>query len=60
MYLIFYSYLGDNASVDSVSLKLREVCPNLYRTEDAVCSKVIQIMYFISFNLPIQVSFHIL
>ncbi|XP_077271412.1 nuclear pore complex protein Nup154 isoform X2 [Temnothorax americanus] len=38
------SYLGDNASVDSVSAKLREVCPNLYRTEDAVCSKANEIL----------------
>ncbi|XP_018403107.1 PREDICTED: nuclear pore complex protein Nup155 [Cyphomyrmex costatus] len=38
------SYLGDNASVDSVSVKLREVCPNLYRTEDAVCSKANEIL----------------
>ncbi|XP_011350490.1 nuclear pore complex protein Nup155 isoform X3 [Ooceraea biroi] len=38
------SYLGDNASVDSVSSKLREVCPNLYRTEDAVCSKANEIL----------------
>lgn len=34
------SYLGDNASVDSISAKLREVCPHLYRTEDAAYSKV--------------------
>lgn len=34
------SYLGDNASVDSISAKLREVCPNLYRFEDAAFSKV--------------------
>ncbi|KAL0269136.1 UNVERIFIED_CONTAM: hypothetical protein PYX00_006963 [Menopon gallinae] len=33
------SYLGDNASVDSISSKLREVCPNLYKDEDAACSK---------------------
>lgn len=33
------SYLGDNASVDSISSKLREVCPNLYKNEDAACSK---------------------
>ncbi|XP_012285460.1 nuclear pore complex protein Nup155 [Orussus abietinus] len=38
------SYLGDNASVDAVSSKLREVCPNLYRSEDAVCSKANEIM----------------
>lgn len=35
------SYLGDNASVDSISSKLRDVCPNLYKSEDAACSKVI-------------------
>lgn len=33
------SYLGDNASVDSISVKLREVCPQLYRIEDAAFSK---------------------
>ncbi|XP_053970658.1 nuclear pore complex protein Nup154 [Hylaeus anthracinus] len=38
------SYLGDNASVDVVSQKLREVCPNLYRDEDAVCSKANEII----------------
>lgn len=34
------SYLSDNASVDSVSAKLREICPKLYRNEDAACNKV--------------------
>ncbi|KAJ8681583.1 hypothetical protein QAD02_017375 [Eretmocerus hayati] len=38
------SYLGDNASVDTVSAKLREICPNLYRSEDAVCSKANEII----------------
>ncbi|XP_043495408.1 nuclear pore complex protein Nup155 isoform X2 [Polistes fuscatus] len=38
------SYLGDNASVDAVSSRLREVCPNLYRSEDAVCSKANEII----------------
>ncbi|EEZ97868.2 nuclear pore complex protein Nup154 [Tribolium castaneum] len=33
------SYLGDNASVDSISTKLREVCPHLYKIEDAAFSK---------------------
>ncbi|XP_043248349.1 nuclear pore complex protein Nup154 isoform X2 [Colletes gigas] len=37
-------YLGDNASVDVVSQRLREVCPNLYRSEDAVCSKANEII----------------
>ncbi|OAD62095.1 hypothetical protein WN48_07748 [Eufriesea mexicana] len=38
------SYLGDNASVDAVSQRLREVCPNLYKSEDAVCSKANEII----------------
>ncbi|XP_014205239.1 nuclear pore complex protein Nup155 [Copidosoma floridanum] len=38
------SYLGDNASIDTVSAKLREICPNLYRSEDAVCSKANEII----------------
>lgn len=33
-------YLSDHASVDAISSKLREVCPSLYRNEDAACSKV--------------------
>lgn len=36
------SYLGDNASVDSISNKLMEVCPHLYKPEDAAFSKVFQ------------------
>ncbi|KAJ8961865.1 hypothetical protein NQ318_021483 [Aromia moschata] len=38
------SYLSDNASVDSISAKLREVCPHLYRTEDAAFSKASEIL----------------
>lgn len=38
------SYLGDNASVDSISSKLREICPNLYKNEDAACSKANEIL----------------
>lgn len=33
-------YLRDNASVDGISHKLRQLCPSLYRQEDATCSKV--------------------
>nr|CAD7593305.1 unnamed protein product [Timema genevievae] len=36
---IINRYLNDNASVDAISSKLREVCPNLYKSEDAACSK---------------------
>lgn len=38
------SYLNDNASVGSISSKLREVCPNLYRHEDAVSHKATEIL----------------
>lgn len=34
------TYLGDNASVDSISAKLRNICPSLYKSEDAAYSKV--------------------
>lgn len=34
------TYLGDNASVDSISSKLRSVCPTLFKSEDAAYSKV--------------------
>lgn len=34
------SYLADNALIDSISSKLRDVCPDLYKNEDAACSKV--------------------
>ncbi|XP_024084605.1 nuclear pore complex protein Nup154 isoform X1 [Cimex lectularius] len=37
-------YLNDNASVDNISAKLREVCPTLYKSEDATCSKVNEIL----------------
>ena len=38
------SYLKDNASVSSISTKLRDVCPNLYRHEDAVSFKATEIL----------------
>uniref|UniRef100_A0A0A9XMF7 Nuclear pore complex protein Nup155 n=1 Tax=Lygus hesperus TaxID=30085 RepID=A0A0A9XMF7_LYGHE len=37
-------YLNQCASVDSLSSKLREVCPSLYKTEDATCTKVNEIL----------------
>ena len=39
-------YLNDNASTDAISVKLREVCPSLYSTDDATCSKVILLWEF--------------
>ena len=33
-------YIDDNAATDAISTRLREVCPSLYSSEDAVCSKV--------------------
>lgn len=41
---IINSYLNDNASVKSISEKLREVCPTLYRNEDAVSHKATEIL----------------
>lgn len=38
------NYLKDNASVGSISEKLRDVCPNLYRHEDAVSNKATEIL----------------
>lgn len=38
------SYLKDNASVSTISSKLRDVCPNLYRHEDAVSFKATEIL----------------
>ncbi|CAH1772348.1 unnamed protein product [Owenia fusiformis] len=32
-------YLGDNATTDAISSRLREVAPSLYSVEDATCSK---------------------
>ena len=41
---IINSYLNDNASVKSISDKLREDCPTLYRNEDAVSHKATEIL----------------
>ncbi|XP_063822152.1 nuclear pore complex protein Nup154 [Ostrinia nubilalis] len=39
-------YLRDNASVDGISQKLRQLCPTLYRKEDATCSKANELLMF--------------
>jgi nuclear pore complex protein Nup155 len=41
---IINSYLNDNASVKAISEKLRDVCPSLYRNEDAVSHKATEIL----------------
>lgn len=33
-------YIRDNAAVDGISAHLQDICPLLYSTDDAVCSKV--------------------
>lgn len=38
------TYLNDKASVGSISSKLRDVCPSLYRHEDAVSHKATEIL----------------
>lgn len=37
---LIHRYLDDAASTDAISDKLRQVCPSLYRNEDALCTKV--------------------
>merc|ERR1719193_196125 len=37
-------YLGDSATTDAISTKLREVCPGLYRAEDAASSKAHELL----------------
>jgi len=37
-------YLGDAASTDAISAKLREVCPGLYRAEDALSNKAHELL----------------
>ncbi|KAF5299489.1 hypothetical protein FQR65_LT01071 [Abscondita terminalis] len=38
------SYLSDNALIDTISTKLRETCPDLYKDEDAACSKAYELL----------------
>ncbi|KAK4882783.1 hypothetical protein RN001_006102 [Aquatica leii] len=38
------SYLSDNALIDTISSKLRETCPDLYKDEDAACSKAYELL----------------
>ncbi|XP_025209018.1 nuclear pore complex protein Nup155-like isoform X2 [Melanaphis sacchari] len=33
------TYLNENSSVESISTKLRQVCPSIYHSEDAACAK---------------------
>ena len=33
-------YLDDSASTDAISERLRDVCPNLFSSDDAVSTKV--------------------
>lgn len=33
-------YIRDHAAVDGISLHLQDICPLLYSTDDAICSKV--------------------
>lgn len=39
MYCTF-RYLNESSSVESISTKLRQVCPSIYHSEDAACAKV--------------------
>ncbi|XP_059140242.1 nuclear pore complex protein Nup155-like [Physella acuta] len=37
-------YLDDNATIDAISSKLREICPTLYSSDDATCSKANELL----------------
>ncbi|XP_049995011.1 nuclear pore complex protein Nup155 isoform X2 [Alexandromys fortis] len=37
-------YIRDNAAVDGISLHLQDICPLLYSTDDAVCSKANELL----------------
>ncbi|KAK3794466.1 hypothetical protein RRG08_003619 [Elysia crispata] len=37
-------YLDDNAAIDAISDKLRQVCPTLYSSDDATCSKANELL----------------
>ncbi|XP_014679572.1 PREDICTED: nuclear pore complex protein Nup155-like, partial [Priapulus caudatus] len=37
-------YLGDNATTDAISSRLREVCPSLYSHNDSVCAKASEVL----------------
>ncbi|KAK3595250.1 hypothetical protein CHS0354_010857 [Potamilus streckersoni] len=43
-------YLDDNATIDTISSKLREVCPTLYSTDDATCSKANELLQSAKIN----------
>ncbi|KAL4683872.1 hypothetical protein H8959_021566, partial [Pygathrix nigripes] len=37
-------YIRDNAAVDGISLHLQDICPLLYSTDDAICSKANELL----------------
>ncbi|XP_056146577.1 nuclear pore complex protein Nup155 [Lampris incognitus] len=37
-------YIKDNASVDAISNHLRDICPQLYSSDDSVCSKANELL----------------
>ncbi|XP_064606018.1 nuclear pore complex protein Nup155-like [Liolophura sinensis] len=37
-------YLDDNATINAISSRLREICPSLYSQDDAVCSKANELL----------------
>ncbi|XP_062607131.1 nuclear pore complex protein Nup155-like [Saccostrea cucullata] len=43
-------YLDDNATIDAISSRLREVCPSLYSSDDATCSKANELLQAAKIN----------
>lgn len=42
--ILINTYLNDSASINSISAHLREICPTLYRHEDAISHKATEIL----------------
>ncbi len=54
--LFFYlRYLKDNASTDAISNRLREICPALYASEDAISSKAHEMLIAARFDQNVKI-----
>ena len=44
--LLMSKYLHDNTAIDALSEQLREICPTIYSADDALYTKVCQIVFY--------------
>lgn len=52
IFYCMFRYLNESSSVESISTKLRQVCPSIYHSEDAACAKVnITVIFFFEYKL---------